>query len=285
MTTRADAHIHLFADGYQNPSFASRPGVSIDEAACYESLSRDHDVAAALVIGFAGEDWCADNNSHLADQVKVHDWIHPLAHVAVDAVPGVEQLENLQRDGFVGISLYLYDGDAARIADWSDESWGWLDERNWLVSVNADSDGWSSWTGVLARFPGLRLLISHLGEPPASTVPPEPGAAVQALKTVTDLATYPKVSVKLSGFYAVSTPGHDYPHVAAWPYVEQLLTAFGSNRLVWGSDFSPSLDWVTFPQTIDLFEKMPFLDHHDVDAITGKNLLALLSEVHRPGSA
>ena len=93
------------------------------------------------------------------------------------------------------------------------------------------------------------------------------------------------MSVKLSGFYAVSDPGHDYPHEAAWPYVERLVTAFGSGRLLWGSDFSPCLDWLTFPQTMDLFEKMPFLDRHDLDAITGGNLLALLEEVRRPGTA
>ena len=53
MAVRADAHIHLFDGGYQNKSFASRPGVSDDEAAYYDSLSREHDVVAALVVGYA----------------------------------------------------------------------------------------------------------------------------------------------------------------------------------------------------------------------------------------
>ena len=57
MTRRADAHIHLFARGYQDKSFASRLGVSIDEVSCYDSLTREHDVAAALVVGYGGEDW------------------------------------------------------------------------------------------------------------------------------------------------------------------------------------------------------------------------------------
>ena len=73
MTRRADAHIHLFDGGYQGQSFASRPGVSIDDAACYDSLAGDHDVAAALVVGFAGAAWCEHNNRHLAAQVRLHD--------------------------------------------------------------------------------------------------------------------------------------------------------------------------------------------------------------------
>jgi L-fuconolactonase len=285
MTRRADAHIHLFDGGYQGQSFASRPGVSIDDVACYDSLAGDHDVAAALVVGFAGAAWCEHNNRHLAAQVRLHDWIHPVAYVAVETPPGIEQLVEFRGQGFVGISLYLYDGDAAKIASWPDETWSWLDEHNWLISVNADTNGWSSWPGVLERFPELRLLVSHLGEPPASTSSPEPETTAAALQTVTELVQFPGVSVKLSGFYAVSDPGHDYPHEAAWPYVERLVTAFGSGRLLWGSDFSPCLDWLTFPQTMDLFEKMPFLDRHDLDAITGVNLLALLEEVRRPGTA
>jgi hypothetical protein len=101
MTTRADAHIHLFAGGYRGGSFASTPGVSIDEARCYDSLAREHDVAAAS--------------------------------------------------------------------------------------------------------------------------PPSREQAGNAMRQVTDLAMYPGVRVKLSGFYALTLPGHDFPHQAAWPYVEQLV--------------------------------------------------------------
>jgi L-fuconolactonase len=137
----------------------------------------------------------------------------------------------------------------------------------------------NSWHGVLERFPQLRLLVSHLGLPPAVASPPSPDQADRAMQAVSRLARYPAVSVKLSGFYALSSPGHDYPHESAWLYVEQLVRVFGCNRLLWGSDFSPCLDWVTFPQTVNLFEKMPFLKPPDVARITGGNLLALLDEV------
>ena len=50
MPDRADAHIHLFENGFW-ASFASRPGVTIDEVACYESLMANHDVKAALIVG------------------------------------------------------------------------------------------------------------------------------------------------------------------------------------------------------------------------------------------
>ena len=83
MTKRADAHIHLFADGYRGGSFASRPGVTIDEAVCYDSLAREHDVAAALVVGYGAEDWCTDNNSYVAEQGPNFDWVPDQDHGGV----------------------------------------------------------------------------------------------------------------------------------------------------------------------------------------------------------
>lgn len=63
--------------------------------------------------------------------------------------------------------------------------------------------------------------------------------------------------VKLSGYYALTDPGYDYPHDAAWPYTEVLADSFGTRRLLWASDFSPCLDSVTFAQAFGLFVAMP----------------------------
>lgn len=279
MTRRADAHIHLFARGYQDKSFASRPGVSIDEVSCYDSLTREHDVAAALVVGYGGEDWCVENNEYLAKQSPQYDWIQPVAYVDIDSTPTVQDLHNLQRKGFVGVSLFVFGDNAERLGQIPTSFWSWVDQCRWIVSANSTGDAWTAWQPILEQFPQLRLLVSHLGLPPATATPPESQQTARAMRSVTELAKFPGVRVKLSGFYALTLPGHDYPHEAAWPYVEQLTESFSCQRLLWGSDFSPCLDWITFPQTMDLFDKMPFLTESDVARITGENLLALLDEV------
>ena len=280
MMTLADAHIHLFDGGFQDNSFASRPGVSIDEGACYDSLAREHDVAAALIVGYEGETWCTDNNAYLAEQLPRFDWIQPVAYVAMDSPPTVQDLEDLREQGFVGVSLFVFgDKDVERLKQLPGDLWRWLEERNWLVSANAQDDAWTAWQPVLEQFPQLRLLVSHLGQPAAAASPPGPEQTARAMRPVTELSKYPGVRVKLSGFYVLTSPGHDYPHKAAWPYAEQLTKSFSCDRLLWASDFSPCLDWVTFPQTIDIFDKMPFLSDSDVARITGGNLLALLDEV------
>ena len=279
MPKRADAHIHLFAGGYQGESFTARPGISIDEAACYDSLAAEHHVTAALVIGFAGEDWCIENNAHLIEQKKIYDWIYPLAYVDINQIPSLQDLDHLQKQGFVGVSMYVFDDDARQLDQVPSAFWQWLDEQRWMVSVNSTGDAWTTWYNVLKQHPRLPLLVSHLGLPPAVTSCLSQVGAAHSLRQITELARFPDVQVKLSGFYALSSPGHDYPHESAWPYVEQLVKDFSVDRLLWASDYTPCLDWVTFPQTIDILEKIPFFNEVDVEKITGRNLLALLNMV------
>jgi L-fuconolactonase len=276
MRTRGDAHIHLFAGGYQGGSVANRPVITPNEAVCYDSLARQHGIAVALVIGYAAEAWCANNNAFLAEQAGRYDWVRALAYADLKSLPTLSNLEHLRSQTFAGISVYIFGQDSDDLAGVSDEFWHWLQSHNWLVSLNSQAEALIAWQPVLERFPRLRLLVSHLGSPPAVAVPPPPQQAADAVSHVVQLARYPSVYVKLSGFYALTSVGYDYPHRAAWPYVERLVEAYSTDRLLWGSDFSPCLDFVAFPQTLDLLEQMTFLNELDLTKIYGENLLGLL---------
>ena len=82
--------------------------------------------------------------------------------------------------------------------------------------------------------------------------------------------------IKLSGYYALTLPAHDFPHSSAWPLTEELFDHFGPDRLLWGSDFSHSLNFLSFPQTFELFNKIPLFCQENINAIMGENLLRLL---------
>ncbi len=281
MSERADAHIHLFEGGYQD-SLMKRFGRPVDEAVVYASLAKDHGVEAALIVGYADVPWAAENTRYLTQMVKQYDWVHPAAYFDASAPPTTEELTRLQADGFVGVSFYIFGQDRVdALLRISDEVWSWLVSKRWLVSVNSKGDDWNAWQEVLTRHPELRLVVSHLGLPPKQAEAPDAAGAREAMASVLALSGYPQARVKLSGFYALTDPGHDYPHRAAWPYVEALLDAYGVERLLWASDYSPCLDWLTFPQTYDLFSKMPFLNDANRKRIEGANLLALLDEVER----
>ena len=280
MSKRADGHLHFFSPGYAARLPESCRRVQPDELTLYTALAQQHGIEQVLAVGYEGQPWAAGNNRYLAELAATHDWIRPVAFVHDLAVLDVATLEHLARSRFVGLSLYLFDQPVLdALGQLSGDIWAWLAQRRWLISVNSRGERWAAWKPVLERHPTLRLLVSHLGLPPAVERAPDESLARSALGAVLELARFADVRVKLSGFYALTTPGYDYPHRAAWPYVAALLEAFGVERLLWGSDFSPCLEWLSFPQTFGLLAHVPFLDDADRRRIEGANLLALLGEI------
>ena len=284
MPDRADAHIHLFEGGFRG-SFTARPGVTIDERALYASLAKDHGVKAALVVGYEGHDWAKGNNAYIGKLAAEHEWVRPVAFFDPAKPPTLDALEELRRDRFVGLSFYVFeDAGVKAVQAVDDHVWAWLDARRWTVSLNSKGPAIRGWEPVLERHKNLRLTLSHLGLPEAvksGAAPPGADESRKALENVLALARFPGVAVKLSGFYAATDPGHDYPHRAAWPYVQTLVESFGVDRLLWGSDFTPAIDQLTFPQTLGLFGHMPFLDDADRAKIEGGNLLSRLGGIEK----
>jgi predicted TIM-barrel fold metal-dependent hydrolase len=277
---RADAHIHLFSPGYvaELPDACRR--VAPDELTLYGALAERHQIRAALVVGYEGQPWAAGNNAYIAGLAARHSWVRPAAFVAHPESLDIAGLERLRAQGFVGISLYRFTlEELAALGAVDGAVWAWLERRRWLVSANGRGETWAAWGGVLGRHPALRLLASHLGLPPRRAAPPAPAQAAADLAPLLDLARFAGAHVKLSGFYALSDPGHDYPHRAAWPYAAALAEAFGARRLLWGSDFSPSLEWVSFAQTIGVLEQLPAIDEAARAQVAGGNLIALLNQV------
>ena len=280
MSVRADAHIHLFQPGYVALLPENCRRVQPDEVTLYEALAEQHNVQQALVVGYEGEAWAAGNNQHLAEIAANHVWARPVAFVHNPAQLDIAMLEQRQTAGFVGLSIYVFsEEEATAVSQVPDEVWIWLVQRRWLISVNSRGEFWAVWLSVLERHPELRVVVSHLGLPTAVKQAPSQTEARHAVEPVLALAQFPGVRVKLSGFYALTEPSYGYPHQAAWPYVEALLESFGSTRLLWGSDFSPSLEWLSFPQTFGLFVGMPFFTAADIEHVEGGNLLALLADI------
>ncbi len=279
MSERVDAHIHLFDGGFRG-SFTGRPGVKIDETALYVSLMKSYDVKQALVVCYEGQDWAKGNNEHVAGLCEKHDWIRPVAFFPPKKLRDAADLEAWHKRKFVGISLYIFGDDAVKaLGDVPQEVWSWLGKHCALISVNSRGAELGAWLPILDRHPTLRILVSHLGLPPRVDAPPSKAHAKGALADILVLARYPETHIKLSGFYAVTDPAHAWPHRATWPYVELLAEAFTTKRLCWGSDCTPCLDDLTFPQTFGMFSEMDFLTDDDRRRIEGGNLARLLDEV------
>lgn len=102
--------------------------------------------------------------------------------------------------------------------------------------INPD---WLPQLGFLSeRYPAATVAIDHIGRIGVDgfgKVPPVPGTIrTEDVANLVKLAQYPMVHVKVSAFYALGrrTPPYD----DMLPLIRELLKAYGSERLMWGSD-------------------------------------------------
>lgn len=283
--TLADAHLHLFRRGWAGADGRAPEGDG-EELAAYERLRADHGIARGLVLAYEPEPEprYAGNGEELLALARERAWIAPLVHLPHDRPPAPGRLRELRARGAAGVALYLpgaAQGDA--VAAWPAAALAELREERAIVSLNATPEATARLGSFAAALDGCTLLFSHLGLPGRwdGVAPPTAAQARERLAPLLALAELPHVAVKLSGLYAISAPAHGFPHAAAVPYAEAVLAAFGPGRLLWGSDFSPSQEFVSFPQAADVRTLLAGCGPEEIDDVMGRNLLRLLGGAAR----
>ena len=90
------------------------------------------------------------------------------------------------------------------------------------------------------RLPQLTFVLDHLGNPDMSPGT-SPAASQPWASAVTRLAALPNTTAKLSGILGVPPPPGSSPGTVSHlrPYYDFVLSEFGPNRLMFGSDWPP----------------------------------------------
>lgn len=124
---------------------------------------------------------------------------------------------------------------------------------------------------LFREFAQVQFVIDHLGvgiaPPLLGGIPTEPFATLPA---VVALAAFANVSVKVSG--APSLSRERYPFRDIWSGIERLADAFGTHRLLWGSDYTRTNGLHSYWEGTHYLAQLPFLDDHALAAIYGGNL-------------
>jgi L-fuconolactonase len=111
------------------------------------------------------------------------------------------------------------------------------------------------------RYPDLRIVIDHGGKP---RIGAEPLADWQ--RRMADLAARPHVACKLSGLL---TEAEDGGFEATRPYAEAILTLFGPERVIWGSDWPVLTLAAAYPAWLAQCRALVPAAHHA--AVFGEN--------------
>jgi len=276
MMRLADSHIHLFRNGYtigpNGPGF-----VLANELIAYEGLRKRHQIDRALVVCYEGLPVFRGNNADVARLRRSHRWIAPVAFCHVTKPPAAALIRRYAQQHFVGISLYATSpAEADALCAWPTAVLEQMNELGLIVSINARPESISRLSPFVSRLNGCSILFSHFGLPGPRVGKLSQKTARKRLTPLFSLARQKNVGVKISGMYAISSDRNYYD--SAQIYLRAVYAALGPRRLYWGSDFSPVLANISFPQTIDAISGSG-LPESDLRAIMHGNLMRLIATV------
>jgi L-fuconolactonase len=89
---------------------------------------------------------------------------------------------------------------------------------------------------LVARHPGLRIVIDHLAKPPIGLDDREPW-----WNLIAAAAESPTVYAKVSGLYSATADSSGWTPDLIRPYLDRALDCFGSARLMYGGDWPISI--------------------------------------------
>lgn len=238
----------------------------------------EHGVDMAILTQMIGQ----TDSRYQQDCVKRYpDRLSSVAWVDVEAPDVAMTVEKLAREGVSGIRLrpssLLADGRLP-------QAWRAVQETGLSVSCVGSAEAFNApgFIELVTKLAGTTIVLEHLG---GSSSPVTTYEQLAIRRQVFELATYPNVMLKLPGFgelmprdpnkWQSGRPFGD----AMPPLVHEAITAFGANRLMWGSDFPVVSSREGYGNALKLTRiALDDLPDEDLNAIFGANARRVFSK-------
>ncbi|MEH7179277.1 amidohydrolase family protein [Neobacillus vireti] len=189
-----------------------------------------------------------EETNYLLSLYGKYDWIYGVVGWLDLSSPAFgEQLDvYMQQQGFVGLRPMLQDIEKD---DWILQEQV-IDNLRHLISKDVPLDlliterHITYIEALLKRLPDLRVVIDHIAKPEISK-----DGFEKWKEDMTKLAKFPAVYCKLSGFMTLadSWEADDFK-----PYIHYVVQAFGSSRVMFGSDWPVSLLGGSYQKAIQI---------------------------------
>jgi L-fuconolactonase len=127
---------------------------------------------------------------------------------------------------------------------------------------------------TIEAYPDLQFVLDHLGLPqptPHGTRDREPFAR---LPDLLNLAQFPNVAVKISAAPVLSL--EPFPFRDLWPPLHQVISSFGLERVMWGSDWTRVTQSHTYAEGLAYLAETDELSQSDKEQLLGKTLMTVL---------
>lgn len=226
---KIDCHNHIFdptAFPYQPDSPYHPTGHEVATADYFHQVLDCYGVSHALLIG-PNSGYGENDNRALLDAIKRSGGRFK-GMAVVDADCSSDQLAELKAGGVVGATFNVAFYGPEHFLQ-SKALLARLAELDMIAQVQVSADQLLPLAAVFGDAP-TRLVIDHCGRPDLQAGIDNPG-----FNAVLKLAESGRSWIKVSGFEKFSQ--QPYPYADCLPYVRAMQSAFGEDRLLWGSDW------------------------------------------------
>jgi L-fuconolactonase len=198
----------------------------------------------------------------------------PIVIVDTDRPDAPQALERWAREGATGVRLgpTMRSPGSDPLAIWRKAA-----ELGLPVSSLGAHQGFTSpeFAQVVREFPTLPIIVEHLGGIGPNDEPPYP-----KFRQLLTLAQYPNVYMKIHGLGEICPRPMPFPEPMRFPNVPPFMRmaydAFGSSRLMWGSDFPPVAGREGYRNALQwTMEHVAFCSEDDKAWIFGKTATSL----------
>ena len=266
MTPTFDAHVHLWERQWEDYIVGTGRSGRLDQLALLRALMERHGIQRACLIG--GCDASHPNNNEFIARICRE---HADRFVMLSEIP----LHAKNRDELLDKTLTAWPARGFRCPvplqatpdEWQtssfDRFWQKVNDASLCVALNAQPSQLARLGPLIAAYQRITWLIDHMGRPRHDMSAPD-------FRPVLELAGFDRVYVKVSGFYGFTQDTAEYPYCDLHRFVIALRDAYGSRRLLWGSDVPPVLDFSSYTQTFRCLHHIPGLTSCDLEWILGR---------------
>ena len=275
-----DAHVHVYK---HDPSFPFAVGATVPEqdypVESLIALMRANGVSHTVIVQIIHYKW---DNRYLASVLKRYPRLfHGVCRVNPEDPNAPDHLSQLTQDRFRGVRL---SPTASAEGDWirrplMQPLWRRCAELKVPMTLLIPVSRISDIRPLIEANPDLDVIIDHMAGCPLNHP--------DQLALLTSLARFPRVYIKISELWMIST--QPYPYADTKPRIQRLIEAFGANRLMWATNWPVSLQKLTYRSAVALYrDHMEYLSASEREAIlsgTVQRLWPFSSEISTPSSS
>ena len=201
------------------------------------------------------------DNSYMLDMIREHPGTFSgVAVIDQDAPRPDVEMRKLKGVGVRGFRIFPKNQPIDRwlSGDGMHAMWTCGAEEALAMCCLIDSDALPALDRMCRDFPETPVVIDHL-----CRIGVNGRIDPKDVKALCDMARHPRLSVKVSAFYALGRKTPPYHDLA--PMIRQVFDAFGPERLMWATDCPFQIDpGHTYQQSIDLVRQgLEFLSDAD----------------------